>query len=238
MRAAGAVVAFFLWLASAQTAFAAADPYRSGEQGYDVSWPQCGKPAPAHGTFAIIGVNAGSPFTGNLCVSDEYAAAPGSRAPSLYINTGYRDGYREFVTSGCRQRSRSISGTSPQRMAWAIGCAESETSINYARAVGVDRISMWWLDVETVNRWSRDRGLNRYALQGAVSRLAQTGLPVGIYSSTPMWLLITGTLSAPGYVSAEWNAAGSCALPFTPLTRLPVWLAQHAHSDLDHDTAC
>lgn len=215
-----------------------ADPYRSGEQGYDVSWPQCGKPAPSHGLFAIVGVNAGSPFTRNLCLSDEYGAAPAAPAPSLYVNTGYRDGDREFVTSGCTQRSRSISGTSPQRMAWAIGCAESETSINYARAAGVYRISMWWLDVETVNRWSRDLGLNRYALQGAVSRLAQTGLPVGIYSSTRMWLQITGTLSAPGYVSAEWNAAGSCSLPFTPLTRVPVWLAQHVYGHLDHDSAC
>jgi len=71
-----------------------------------------------------------------------------------------------------------------------------------------------------------------------VTRLSQTGLPVGIYSSTPMWLMITGTLSAPGYISAEWNAAGSCSMPVTPLKSVPVWLAQHVYDNLDHDTAC
>jgi len=53
-----------------------------------------------------------------------------------------------------------------------------------------------------------------------------------------MWYEITGTLAAPGYLSAEWNAAGSCSQAFTPLAGLPVWLGQHVYDDLDHDTAC
>jgi len=238
VRVAGAVVAFALWLASAQTAFAAGDPYHRGDRGYDVSWPQCGTPAPSDGSFAIVGVNAGSPFTANACLAGEYSAAPVSPSPSLYINTGYRDSYGKLVTPGCAQRERSIPGTALQRTAWAIGCSESETSIDYARASGIGRVAMWWLDVETLNRWSLNFGLNRYAVQGAVTRLTQTGIPVGIYSSTTMWLMITGTLSAPGYVSAEWNARGSCTMPFTPLSGVPVWLAQHAGGHLDHDSAC
>jgi hypothetical protein len=236
--ASAALVAFALCLFGAQTAFAAGDPYYSGDRGYDISWPQCGKAAPSVGSFAVIGVNGGSPFTGNLCMADQYAAAPRSAPPSLYINTGYEQSYRYLVTPGCRQQSHSIPGTDEGRMAWAIGCSEADTSITYAHAFGVESISMWWLDVEILNKWSLNLALNRYALQGSVTRLTQTGLPVGIYSSTPMWLMITGSLSAPGYISAEWNAAGSCSLPFTPLKSEPVWLAQHVYSDLDHDTAC
>lgn len=230
-------MALGLCLIGVQTAAAAGDPYYGGEKGYDVSWPQCGTPAPA-GSFAVVGVNHGSPFTENPCMADELGAAPGSAPRALYINTGYADGYRPFVTSGCKQHSRSISGSAAERIAWAIGCSESETSIAYARTHGVDRVSMWWLDVETLNTWSLNFALNRYAVQGAISRLAQTGVPVGIYSSTAMWLVIMGTLTAPGYVSAEWNAGGSCSMPFTPLSRLPVWLAQHVYKHLDHDTAC
>ncbi len=238
MRVAGAVIAFALWLASAQTAFAAGDPYHRGDRGYDVSWPQCGTLAPPGGSFAIVGVNAGSPFTTNACLASEYAAAPAAPSPSLYINTGYRNGYDKLVTPGCTRRARTIPGTALQRTAWAVGCSEAETSLDYARASGAGRVSMWWLDVETLNRWSLNFGLNRYAVQGAVTRLTQTGIPVGIYSSTTMWLRITGTLSAPGYISGEWTAGGSCSMPFTPLSGVPVWLAQHVYAHLDHDTAC
>jgi hypothetical protein len=239
VRLAGAVLsAFVLFLAGQHPALAAGDPYNPGDVGYDISWPQCGKPAPSVGSFGVIGVNGGSPFTGNLCMVDQYAAAPRNAPPSLYINTGYQDDYRYLVTSGCRNQSHSIPGEDEERMAWAVGCSEAETSIKYANAFGVQSISMWWLDVEILNKWSLNLALNRFVLQGAVTRLSQTGLPVGIYSSLPMWLLITGSMMAPGYLSAEWNAAGACGVPFTPMTQLPVWLGQHVYDDLDHDTAC
>ncbi len=226
MRAACALLTAFIFvlLSPSSVARAAGDPYPSGEHGYDISWPQCGKPPPAYGTFAVLGVNGGAPFSGNLCLVDQYAAAPRSAPPSLYINTGYEDGYRYLVTSGCKNQSHSISGTNQERAAWAIGCSESETSIRYAYALGVSSIAMWWLD--------------RFTLQGAVTRLSQTDLPVGIYSSLPMWWLITGSLALPGYLSAVWNAAGSCGAAFAPQSTLPVWLGQHVYDDLDHDTAC
>jgi hypothetical protein len=217
---------------------AAGDPYTPGEHGYDISWPQCGKPAPSVGSFAVIGVNGGAPFSGNLCMVDQYIAAPRSAPPSLYINTGYEDSYRYFVTQNCRNQSHGISGTDLERQAWAIGCSEAETSMRYAYALGVSSIAMWWLDVEILNKWSLNLALNRFTLQGTVTRLSQTDLPVGIYSSLPMWFQITGVLAAPGHISAEWNAAGSCSEPFTPVTNAPVWLGQHVYNDLDHDTAC
>ena len=239
MRFAGAVLAAIcICVLSPRAASAAGDPYTSGDSGFDISWPQCGKAAPSVGSFAIIGVNGGSPFTGNLCIVDQYANAPRSAPPSLYINTGYEASYRYLVTAGCRKQSGAIPGSDDERTAWAIGCSEAETSIKYAHAYGVESIAMWWLDVEILNKWSPDLALNRFTLQGTVTRLSQTDLPVGIYSSEPMWLMITGSMMAPGYLSAEWNAAGSCTVPFTRMTQLPVWLGQHVYNDLDHDTAC
>src|SRR6266568_3147194 len=162
--AAGIAIAILITLISGTGARAAGDPYIAGEQGYDISWPQCGDPPPAVGTFAIIGVNGGAPFSGNLCMTDQYAAAPRSAPPSLYLNTGYQDDYRYQVTSGSNE----------ERQAWAIGCSEAETSVNYAYALGVSSISMWWLDVEILNRWSANLALNRFTLQGMVTRLIQS----------------------------------------------------------------
>jgi hypothetical protein len=214
------------------------DPYMPGEKGYDISWPQCGDPPPRVGTFAILGVNGGAPFGGNPCLQEQYANAPRSAPPSLYLNTGYEDVYRYLITPSCRGQAGPVAGTNEERQAWAIGCSEAETSIDFAYSLGASSISMWWLDVEILNKWSEDRALNRFTLQGMVTRLAQTDLPVGIYSSEAMWFIITGTLAAPGNLSAEWNAAGSCFDPFSPLTRMPVWLGQHVYNHLDHDTAC
>ena len=226
-------------MASSSTkARAAGDPYIPGQPGYDISWPQCGDAPPATGTFAVIGINGGAPFTPNPCATDQYAAAPRSAPPSLYLNTGYDESYSRYITQNCRQQAFSVMGTFPEREAWAIGCSEGETSVNYAYKIGTSSIAMWWLDVEVLNKWSLTLSLNRYALQGAATRLSQTDLPVGIYSSEPMWIQITGVMQAPGYLSAEWNAGGSCATSFTRLAEVPVWLAQHTYGNLDHDVAC
>src|SRR5437763_686485 len=104
--------------------------------------------------------------------------------------------------------------------AFSIAILMSLSLANHARAMGdpyapgVSSISMWWLDVEIINKWSLQLNLNRFALQGTVTRLSQTDLPVGIYSSPAMWLTITGVMAMPGYLSAIWYAGGSCSRPF------------------------
>ena len=221
---------------AAMGALAATDPYPTGLVGYDVSYPQCGGTAAA-GSFGIVGVNGGRPFTNNSCLGAEYAAAPKSTAPSLYINTGYAGAYRNNITTGCSALSGSVSGTSRQVQAWAIGCSETETSMSYASAQGATSVAAWWLDVETANSWSSGNlSLNRYAIQGAVTGLAQSGLPVGIYSTASMWTAITGGNFTPSSVAADWEAVGgSCSTPFTTS---PVWLVQSTTSGFDSDLAC
>ncbi len=208
-------------------------PYQTGTVGYDVSYPNCG--ATASGTFAIVGVNGGRPFSNNSCFQAEYAAAPQSPAPSLYMNTGYSGAYRRNITANCSSQSTHVAGTSAQRQAWAIGCSEAETSLAYAQKAA----SMLWLDVETGNSWSSSNlSLNRATIQGAVSRLLAANPEVGVYSTGSMWSTITGGSWSPTNVAGDWVAGESCstASAFMPGTR--VWLAQTTSGSIDYDTAC
>lgn len=218
--------------ASAQTG-----PYTSGTTGYDVSYPQCGATAPS-GAFGIVGVNGGRPFSYNSCLSNEYSAAPRAPLPSLYINTAYSGAYRKNISSSCANLSNSIPGTKAQEEAFAIGCTEAETSLSYATQNGATSVATWWLDVETGNSWSSSNlTLNQYAIQGAVTRLGQTGLSVGIYSSAAAWKTITGGSFTPAGTAADWEApGGTCAS--VGFTNSPVWLLQSTSGGFDSDLAC
>jgi hypothetical protein len=227
-------------LALPMTASSATDPYPSGQTGYDVSYAQCGGARPA-GAFGVIGVNGGRPFKNNSCLEAEYAAAPTAwAAASLYINTGYSGAYGRNVTAACSTLSRSISGTSSQRKAWAIGCSEADTSLTYASSLHVQTVAVWWLDVETANSWSSsDLSLNRYAIQGAATRIGEAGA-MGVYSTPAMWTTITGGNFSPTGTAADWvvsGAGGSCGAPFTSPAD-PVWLVQSTTSGFDSDLAC
>lgn len=213
------------------------DPYTPLTTGYDVSYPQCGAAAPA-GAFGIIGVNGGRPFSYNSCLQAEYSAAAPSPNPSLYINTAYSGAYRKNISSGCATQSKSVTGSSAQRQAWAIGCSEAESSMSYAGQNSAAPAAMWWLDVETANSWSSSNlSLNRYAIQGAAGRLAQTGLPVGVYSSSSMWTTITGGSFTPSGIEADWETAGGACGP-AGFTSSPVWLVQSTSGGFDSDSAC
>jgi len=202
------------------SAWAATDPYPTSHTGYDISYPQC-PPKATTGDFGIIGVNDGRPFTRNPCLAGEVSLAPTTTLPSLYINAAFSIAYRKQITSGCSTLSTSITGTNAQKQAWAIGCSEAETSINYA---GAPNIAMWWLDVETGNSWSTSNLiLNQYAINGAASRLEQSGLPVGVYSNASMWRTITGGNNfTPTNIAADWEASGgscTCLLYTSPSPR-------------------
>ena len=230
-------LAIVVILAGALDASAQTDPYQPGTTGYDVSYPQCGSASPT-GSFAIVGVNGGRPFSYNQCLAAEYLAAPTTPAPSLYINAAYSGAYRKNVTSNCSAMSGQIAGTRTQEQAWAIGCSEAETSLGYAGRQGATVDAMWWIDVETANSWSSSNlVLNRYAVQGAVSRLDQTGLPVGVYSSASMWHAITGGNYTPTGIEADWETAGGqCGS--VGFTSSPVWLLQSVAGGADSDLAC
>jgi len=62
-------------------------------QGYDISYPQCGKTLPSKPAFGLVGVNGGLAYSGNSCLASEYAWALTSSSStqphvSFYANTG------------------------------------------------------------------------------------------------------------------------------------------------------
>ncbi len=198
-------------------------PYTSGQTGYDISYPQCSAASTPGGSFGIIGVNDGRPFTANPCFGKEYAGV----ANSAYMNTGYAKAYRSNVTSGCSAGAPST--------AWAIGCSEAESSL---KASGGRGVSMWWLDVETANSWSSGNLTpNRDAIQGAVARLGGTG-PVGVYSTASMWSRIVGSGFAPSGVAGVWLPASHCQGTPSFINGATVWLTQRVVNYVDVDTAC
>ena len=62
--------------------------YDAEATGYDVSFPQCGRSLPRDGSFGIVGVTNGLPWSANPCLATQYKWADSkSSAPSLYMNT-------------------------------------------------------------------------------------------------------------------------------------------------------
>ena len=220
--------------------------YTSGSTGYDISYPQCGGAYPT-GAFGIIGVDAGYPFGHyNPCLADEVSQTPNA---ALYLNTGYDPVYTQVdgthSLQACVDQSTSVSGSSSQMAAWAVGCSEASRSIAYAASQGVTNPSSWWLDVETANSWSStDLSLNQYTLQGLVDTvLRQSPAAVGIYSTRNQWTTIVGSLPVNG-VLADWVATGTYsskkarAYCGTGFSGAAVWFVQYLHAGFDTDYAC
>ena len=224
------------------------DLYFSGSNGYDLSYLQCGAATPG-GSFGIVGLNAGYPFTYyNGCLGAEYAAAQQTGNAALYINTGYDPSYTAIdgrhTTQDCATRSQAIAATADQEAAWAVGCSEAQRDLDYATSQSVSSATAWWLDVETANSWSSsDLSLNRYTLQGIIDTLrTAVASPIGIYSTSSQWAVITGGYSAS--VDADWVATGQRSLKrakaycaATGFTGAPVWLVQYLGTT-DRDYAC
>jgi hypothetical protein len=228
-----AVLAAAGGLLAGQIGASASATYASTAVGYDISYPQCTAAYP-NGSFGIVGVNQGYPFSYyNSCFSSEWAYASTTPSASLYINTGYDPSYTNstdgrHATADCLSKSSTIRGSSSQQKAWAVGCSEVQRSVGYASCQNptapsvcgnVVQPAAWWLDVETANSWCgrpgtrcKDLTLNQYTLQGAIDTLETatqnpSGAPVGIYSTPSAWSTIVGSNSVTN-VAANWRATG------------------------------
>jgi len=243
-----ALAAGLLFVVSNMGAAAAFDPYTTGTGGYDYSYPQCGTAAPK-ASFGIVGVNGGYPFTYyNTCLSAEYSAAVKTGNAAVYINTGYDPTYTAIdgrhSTQACSTASSLISGTPAQQAAWAVGCSEAQRDLGYASSQSASSPTGWWLDVELANSWSStDLSLNRYTIQGIVQTLrASVAVPIGIYSTSYQWGVITGGYQAQ--VDANWVATGTSSLKRAKtycksagFTGAKIWLVQYV-ATYDHDYVC
>ena len=211
------------------------DPYRRGAVGYDVSFPNCATPVLGGHAFAVVGLNAGRPFTINRCFASEWARA---LAPaSVYVNTGYSRTFARHLTPACRAAGQSQPLGVAGRRAYAIGC--SEAVVTERLLAGRQALAIW-LDVESSNTWSLRPSLNRATIRGILDRLAgrSTHPLIGIYSNAAFWRQITGgwsSLSVPEWAATTAGGPSGCRSSFAGG---PVWLSQSSDGRLDRDTVC
>ena len=210
-------------------------PYQSGQVGVDISYPNCAALLPGGRSFAVIGLNAGRPFTTNPCFAAEWTS--GTPRRSVYINTAYSPILARHITPDCAAAA-SAEGLRPSaRRAYAIGCSEAAAALEQLAGTTPEAV---WLDVEAGNSWSIHRALNVAAITGILERLL-TQLPrpiVGIYSNDVYWQQIAGrwsSLSVPEWIATDAPDPPGCPAGFAAG---PVWLAQSVDGPLDRDTVC
>ena len=163
--------------------------------GYDISWPQCGKPYPSGPVaFAIIGINNGRPYTANPCFLHQYRwASRLERNPAVYVNVDYpKAGRREALNGPYGVCSEADDWCRAYNYGYGIG----REAVSRAVFMGV-RPDVWWLDVETNNYWSGDPTYNAQVIRGAVDYFKERRLTVGVYGTPYQWRIIAGSY-APG----------------------------------------
>jgi hypothetical protein len=193
-----------LWaLAGVGQARAAAPPDEI--PGFDISWPQCGKPyPPGPVAFTIVGINGGKPYTPNPCFLEQYRWAQRIEArPAVYVNVDYPKPGRIEAATGPY-------GTCVEGDDWC-------RAYNYGYGIGREVVgragalhlapAMWWLDVETGNYWSDDPIYNAQVVRGVIDFLRERNLPAGIYSTPRQWRIIAGSY-APGLPAWTAGAQG------------------------------
>ena len=214
----GAVGAILIGLivAAGPPAAAATVTPTPGSSGWDVSYPQCGNRLPNGGSFAIVGVTHGLPFSVNSCLggaTGEYAWAASLGTPALYMNTAnpapssnyYWPASGSYDPALCKD---STSTTDPG-CAYDYGWHAAQNALNTAlSAIGsVAEGIPWWLDIETGNSWNGNGISNAADIQGAIDFLHAEGVPVlGVNSTSYQWNTITGgytVSSAPTYEVAR-----------------------------------
>jgi|GEM_PF-1005082 len=233
MRSSTAMVSVSLALlatamgASAEAAVASAPP---GSIGYDVSYPQCNRALPTGGTFGIVGVTGGRPFSANPCLSGEYATvSSGARPTALYINTanpGPAAAHWGLSDGSTRANCVEVSSAADPGCAYNYGWNAAADAIAVARAAAVPVAgSTWWLDVETVASWRGDAVANAADVQGALDYLRGHGVDeVGVYSTTKQWQRITGGYTADS-AAAYQRAWQQYFTPAQSLAEAPLWIA-------------
>ena len=210
--------------------------YPAGARGYDVSWPQCGKPLPPHSVIAVVGVNGGWAFTGNPCFRHEAEWAGANL--TTYINLNSPQG-----RNAAQWADGPAGKCSPGSLlceSYNYGYNTAQYSLDSAAARG-GRSHTWWLDVETSAYWSSSQRANARVVAGALSALREHGLNAAVYSTVYQWRVITG-----GYVpgTAAWYPTGIATgtpsrwCSASSFAGGPVMLVQSAAGRFDGDFAC
>jgi hypothetical protein len=231
-----ALIAMAVFVPMSSTPVSAAGFYRSGSEGVDISYPNCGDSI-GKASFGIVGVTGGIVYSHNECLKSQ---ASQFKDLSLYINTGLND------TDTSPHYAAALASCNGDRTcaAYTYGKGAAEDALAYAASEGV-RSDRWWLDVELENTWSRDVMLNRQSLQGAFDALRDHGAQlVGAYSTTAQWNAITDGWQNqwPSWGATTWTSARQAAkfCKGHEFTGGPSLLMQFRskRSAVDQDIAC
>jgi hypothetical protein len=216
---------------------AAAGTYVEGGAGYDISWPQCGGPYPGldAGAFGIVGVNGGRPYSFNPCFQDEFSWAGSSGLqPTIYVNLQYGE-------SGDGPHSCEGDDHGCLAYNYGFGAARYAFDVAWDSTGGESQsVPIWWLDVETMNVWNDDTGLNSQVIQGAIDYLKDQARAPGVYSTPLQWGQIAGGFAPDGVIG--WVAGGSDGGDYSRCISL--WpngytiMFQYLIGDYDQDVPC
>ena len=214
--------------------------------GWDVSWPQCGRnlanlPRGRHG-YAVVGVTRGHLNSVNECLTQEHHwSMTGGGLAGLYINSNYP--YRDEEPLLAATFADDCAAPDLGCQLYRYGLRGARQALKDARAAGVSA-PLWWLDVETVNRWSPDVNANTHIIRGVIDGLLETKLRIGVYSTAYQWQVITGGMQIPGV--PLWIATGgsiadgppTCANPAKAFAGGVPYLVQFLHEGLDGNVLC
>lgn len=216
---------------------AAQGQYVSGQTGVDVGWPNCSATITPQ-VFGIVGVSDGTGYSTNPCLSQQAKDFPLN--VSLYVNTGW-DNHSSHISS---TMPRSCVKGDSSCLAYNYGYNAGLYAYKAASTAGVSSAT-WWLDVETINTWSRNTVQNQNSLQGERDALIKSSvLTVGVYSTTAQWRSITGSWQNnwPSWGATTWNTAAEAQTYCTghQFTGGQSYLMQYTPSGatLDQDVAC
>ncbi|HEY2428446.1 MAG TPA: hypothetical protein VGI06_05920, partial [Acidimicrobiales bacterium] len=216
----------------------AADPYAVGDQGYDISFPQCGAAYPPSAPFGIVGVNNGRAFTHNPCFASEATWAGPSL--SIYMNLNAPpSGSAQGLSGPAGQCAPTDTGC----MAYNYGYNAAADAHAYAAASGASA-SVWWIDVETANSWDANTSNNGRTIQGALDALGAAGDVAGIYSTPYQWGIIAGGYApkTPIWLAtgADYSTAAAFCSPSHGFGGGAIWLTQYGTAGVpyDQDLAC
>jgi hypothetical protein len=229
-------------LASAIVAIAVGhtqDPYQPGGYGFDISFPQCSGTFPSPpGSFAVIGVNDGKPFTHNPCFAAEAAWAGGQL--TIYMNMSAPPAGDPASLSG---PAGTCQGNDTGCMAYNYGFNAAVDAFTTATAVSASS-SVWWLDVETANTWDPNPVNNARTIQGAIDALTSEGAVPGIYSTGFQFGKIAGSYAPAAPIWVATGDGPSSAVEYcSPLHAFgngTTWLTQFQAPGVpyDQDYAC
>ena len=209
--------------------------------GWDVSWPQCGRPLPGgqHG-YAVIGVTDGHLWDINPCLAQQHRwSTRGGALGGLYVNVNWPSVAAEPGIAAQMAGTCAHDDGACQMYQW--GRRGVSHAVAAAAALHVSA-PMWWLDVETANRWSADKALNAQIIRGAIDALKDHGIAVGIYSTWYQWGRIAGEFAPglPNWVAGPNNvdeAAEACRVGPSFGGGVP-WMVQYPYQGFDGNLMC